>query len=112
MECFFVISGQQEVLTHIDGKFTWTMCWPGDYIEVPSGAKHAFRNLSSTPSTSLIITTEKLGRFFENVGRPVINGEIAPPTPEILRNFIESAISSGYWLGSSEENVSVGLSGF
>ena len=110
VECFLMLSGQQEVLIETDGHHRWTLCEPGDFIRVPSEARHAFRNLSDEPAVSLVTTTEKLGRFFQEVGRPVSPHDAPmPPTPEAMQHFVVSALRAGYWLATPEENASVGL---
>ncbi|MBP0639336.1 cupin domain-containing protein [Cupriavidus sp. AcVe19-6a] len=110
IECFLMLSGEQEVLVETDGTYRWTLCSPGDFIQVPSEAKHAFRNLSDKPAVSLVTTTAVLGRFFQEIGRPVsANNEPMPPTPEAIQHFIATAIRSGYWLATPQENAAVGL---
>ncbi|WP_454754238.1 cupin domain-containing protein [Cupriavidus necator] len=110
IECFLMLSGEQEVLVETNGTYSWTLCSPGDFIQVPSEAKHAFRNLSDKLSVSLVTTTAVLGRFFEEIGRPVsANDEPMPPTPEAIQYFVATAIRSGYWLATPEENAAVGL---
>jgi quercetin dioxygenase-like cupin family protein len=110
VECFLMLSGQQEVLVETDGNHRWTLCVPGDFIQVPSEARHAFRNLSDEPAVSLVTTTETLGRFFQEVGRPVSPHDAPmPPTPEDMQHFVASALRAGYWLATPEENASVGL---
>jgi quercetin dioxygenase-like cupin family protein len=54
VECFFMVSGQQEILQEVDGRFSWILCKPGDFIQVPSGAKHAFRNSVAEPAVSIV----------------------------------------------------------
>lgn len=64
-EDFLVVSGELEGLRHDIKDYTWTRAKTGDYIHVPSNARHAWRNDSSTPTVVLIITTKKLGEFFQ-----------------------------------------------
>jgi quercetin dioxygenase-like cupin family protein len=113
IECFYVLSGNVEVLSEKDGKCHWIAAGPGDFIEVPSGAKHAFRNRSKHPVVQLITTTSKLGRFFQEIGRPVpprANGN--PPGPERLQQLIRTSERYGYWLATPEENAAAGISPF
>ena len=86
---------------------------PGDFIEVPSSAKHGFRNRSQHPVIQLITTTSKLGRFLQEVGRPVVQGErVGPPSPDEIQRFVKTAERYGYWLATPEENASLGISLF
>jgi quercetin dioxygenase-like cupin family protein len=110
VESFFVITGQLEVLTESDGDFGWIAAGPGSFIEAPSGAKHALRNTSDQPAVTLICTTSRMGRFFEEVGRPVdAEARLGAPTSDELRRFAGAAVLFGYWLASAEENVKAGL---
>ena len=113
IEVFYVLSGNVEVLREKHGKSHWIAAGPGDFIEVPSGAKHGFRNRSQHPVIQLITTTSKLGRFFQEVGRPVIQGErVGPPSPAEIQRFVKTAERYGYWLATPEENASLGISLF
>jgi quercetin dioxygenase-like cupin family protein len=48
IEIFFVLSGNIEVLIEAGGKMQWVEASVGDLIEIPSNAKHAFRNRSKS----------------------------------------------------------------
>ena len=111
IEAFFVLSGQVEVLSDAGGEAHWIAALPGDLIEVPSNAKHGFRNRSEQPVLQLIITTSKLGRFFQEIGRPVVpGGRINQPAPNEIEHFLETAGRYGYWLATPAENAAVGIS--
>ncbi len=94
-EDFFVISGQVQALRQGTQDYERMVGKAGDYIHVPSGARHAWRNVSSEPLVVLIITTARLGRFFQEVGRPV-TGAPQPVTPEDLAHFATVAAEYGY----------------
>lgn len=64
IEFFYVLSGNIEVLSEEEGKTQWIVAGPGDFIEVPSGAKHGFRNRSQQPVVQLITTNIKAWTFF------------------------------------------------
>jgi quercetin dioxygenase-like cupin family protein len=111
VECFYMISGYQAVLIETQGELNWIGCNPGDFIQVPGGAKHAFRNRSSEAAISLCATTAKLGRFFEEVGRPLFpDQQPAAPTPDEVEKFVQIAMRYGYWLATPDENAAVGVS--
>jgi quercetin dioxygenase-like cupin family protein len=113
IEAFFVLSGDVEVLTDEGRKARWITAGPGDFIEVPSEAKHGFRNRSQHPVVQLITTTSKLGRFFQEVGRPITQEEIVgPPLPDEIQRFVKTAERYGYWLATPEENAAIGISLF
>ncbi|HTF64995.1 MAG TPA: cupin domain-containing protein, partial [Edaphobacter sp.] len=108
-----MLSGQLEVLVEEEGKFRWVLASTGDFVHVPSEAKHGFRNTSSEPAVSLISTTARLGHFFEEIGRPVVPGaQPAPPSPEEMQRFMETAGRYHYWMGTPDENAAVGISLF
>ena len=71
IESFFLLSGVVQVLSQSAQNFEWLDVKPGDFVHVPSGAKHAFRNIGTEPAVQLITTTPRLGRFFREVGRPI-----------------------------------------
>jgi quercetin dioxygenase-like cupin family protein len=108
-EDFFVISGEIEGLRHDgDEDYKWIKAKTGDYIHVPSNARHAWRNVSNKPTLVHIITTKKLGHFFEETRRAETNAP-QPVTSEDLVRFAEISTRYRYWNASSEENASVGI---
>jgi quercetin dioxygenase-like cupin family protein len=110
MECFFMLSGQQEVVVEEQGKFRWIVCNAGEFIQVDSGVKHGVLNRSTKPATSLIVTSAKLGRFFKEIGRPIAPGsEAEMPTADELQHLMEAAKRYGYWMATSAENAAVGI---
>ena len=113
IEVFYVLSGNVEVLREKHGKSHWIAAGPGDFIEVPSGAKHGFRNRSQHPVVQLITTTSKLGRFFQQIGRSIPQGANGnPPSPDQLQHFVRTSERYGYWLATPEENAAAGISLF
>jgi len=107
-EGFFIISGQAQALRQGTEGYKWIEGKVGDYIHVPSNARHAWRNVSSEPVVALLITTARLGRFFQEVGRPV-TGAPQPVTPQELEHFAAIAAKYGYWNATPEENAAVGI---
>ena len=112
-ESFFVLSGSLQALLQRVEKFEWMAVKPGEFVHVASSAKHAWRNTSSEPAVALVTTTAKLGRFFQELGRPVSPGAPAPvPTPEDLQNLMRLAAKYDCWIGRPEENAVFGISSF
>ena len=108
-EDFFILSGAQQVLVPGEGGgLEWRDARAGDYIRVPGDAPHAHRNVTDEPAVDLIVTTARLGRFFEEVGRPV-TGALAPPTAEEVAKFVATSEKYGYVLGTPDENAAVGI---
>jgi quercetin dioxygenase-like cupin family protein len=107
-EDFLIISGELEGLRQDSEDHTWIGAKAGDYIHVPSNARHAWRNLSGTPTVVLIITTKKIGQFFQETGRPVTESP-QPVTSEDLARFAAISAKYGYWNASPAENILVGI---
>jgi quercetin dioxygenase-like cupin family protein len=113
VESFYVLSGSVNVLSERGDRFEWLNAASGGFIQIPGGAKHAFRNVASEPVVQLITTTPALGRFFQEAGRPVIAGTpLPPPTKDDIAHFLEVAARYKYWNGSPEENAGIGIPSF
>jgi quercetin dioxygenase-like cupin family protein len=109
-ESFFLVSGAAQVISQRTGTLEWLDVRPGELVHVPSNAKHAWRNTSDEPAVQLITTTPKLGRFFEEIGRPVTaRAPLPPPSLDDLQHFMRVAAKYNYWLGSQEENAAIGI---
>ena len=68
------------------------------------------KNESNEPAVTIIVTTPRLGRFFQEIGRPVTADAFPqPPSPADIQRFVEAAARYDYWLGSPEENAAVGI---
>ncbi len=107
-EVFFVLSGTKQVLTLGSGPAEWADVRAGDYVHVPRGTRHAHRNVSGEPLIELVITTARLGNWFEEVGTPS-PGARRPPTAGDLERLLAVSRRFGYWLGTPEENAAVGI---
>jgi Cupin domain len=108
-ESFFVISGRAQVLIERADRLEWIDVKAGDFVHIPGGAKHAHRNPSNGPVVELATSTPRLGRFFQEVARPLAAGRPTPPTPEDLERFARIAAKYQHWLASPEENAAVGI---
>ena len=92
IEIFFVLSGNIEVLVEAGEKMQWAEVSVGDLIEIPSNAKHAFRNRSQNPVLNLLFTTSKHGRYFQEIGRPLTSGEsVRPPAPDEIQHLLKNS---------------------
>ena len=55
-------------------------------------------------------TTSRLGRFFQEIGRPVTGDALPqPPSQTDVQRFAEVAGRYHHWLASPEENAAVGI---
>jgi|HubBroStandDraft_1064217.scaffolds.fasta_scaffold24186_2 quercetin dioxygenase-like cupin family protein len=105
-ERFYIVSGQVEVYVESD----WHTAKAGDFLEIPGDIKHGFRNQSSQPALVILQTTVRLGRFFQEIGKPLsFEGDRRQPSPEELAHFVLSAQRYDYWLATPEENAAIGI---
>lgn len=110
IETFIVVSGEIEGLAEAGDGFRWLTLRPGDVFHVPGGARHAFRNRTQEPCVAVIVTTATMGRFFRDIGMPVVLGAPAgPPLAEAVRQFQEVSERYGFWNAPAEDNARVGL---
>jgi quercetin dioxygenase-like cupin family protein len=105
-EGFFILAGTHQVLTKSDQGLQWSDVNAGDYVHIPAGVPHAHRNVSDDPAVELVVTTARLGRFFQEVARFDTR---QPPTPAELAEFVAVAIRYGYDLATPEQNAAVGI---
>jgi mannose-6-phosphate isomerase-like protein (cupin superfamily) len=103
-ETFVALSGGLEGFTTAG---RWVRIEPGQTFHVPGGAKHAFRNHGVEPCVAVVVTTARLGRFFQEIGRPLGAG---PPSAEAIQRFMEIALRYGHWNASPEQNAAIGIS--
>jgi quercetin dioxygenase-like cupin family protein len=110
-ETYLVVSGEAEALVEKANDLEWIRLGPGDVFEVPGHAKHAFRNTSRHPAVMIIVSTAKIGRFFQEIGTPIVSGAktAGPPSEAIVRHFLQTAERYGYWNATPEENAQAGI---
>lgn len=106
---FLIISGELKFLRQVDGIYDWIKANSGDHIHVPSNVSHAWRNLSGSTAIANILTTKKMGQFFQEVGRPYDNAVLPLPTHQELAHFATVSRKYGYWNATTEENEMVGI---
>jgi mannose-6-phosphate isomerase-like protein (cupin superfamily) len=85
-ESFFVVSGEVGLY---DGA-GWRTAKPGDFLYVPPGGIHAFRNDSSNPAELLILFTPGAPReaYFEGLAERSASGQTF--SPEEQEEFLNS----------------------
>jgi quercetin dioxygenase-like cupin family protein len=107
-EDFLILSGSIEGLRYDTAGSTWVTARAGDYVHVPGNARHAWRNVSGESVAMLMITTKRMGRFFQEVGRPAASAA-QPPTSAELARFAAVSARYGYWNATPEENAAAGI---
>ncbi|SFS66405.1 cupin domain-containing protein [Paenibacillus sp. BC26] len=105
-ETFVVLSGELEAFI----EDSWRTVMAGDTIDIPGNVKHAWRNSTNETVTLLVASTVKMGEFFNEIGRPADTVPPGPPAPEVLMHFVTVALAYGYWLGTPDDNASIGIS--
>jgi quercetin dioxygenase-like cupin family protein len=109
-ETFVMLSGSVEGLVFRDKDFEWIRLFPGDVFHVPPNAKHAWRNTGQNPAAMIIVSTSRLGRFFQELGKPVQPAASArSPSRDEIARFLQTAERYGYWNATPEENARVGI---
>jgi hypothetical protein len=82
----------------------------GRFRHVPQDVRHAWKNKSNEPAVTIIVTTPRLGRFFQEIGRPVtVDAFSQAPSPADIQRFVEVAARYDHWLASPQENAAVGI---
>jgi quercetin dioxygenase-like cupin family protein len=110
-ESFYLLSGVVQVLIQQEDNVKWVEAKAGDFIHITKDTKHAWKNTSDKPVEGVITTTARIGKFFQEVRKPVIDVKpLSPPMREELQHFMQVAAKYGHWLGSPEENAAVGIS--
>ncbi|HEY2297358.1 MAG TPA: cupin domain-containing protein [Jatrophihabitans sp.] len=91
-ESFFVLDG---TIRLYDGS-QWVTGRPGDFLYVPEGGVHAFRNESGDPATMLILFAPGAARerYFEGLVERALMSE--KPTPEEMAEFYRR--HDTYWV--------------
>ena len=110
-ETFFMVSGELEGLSYDATDLRWITIAPGGIFNVPSNAKHAFRNNGREPAVTIIVSTSRIGRFFQEIGVPVVPGTPTQtmPSSQQIQRFLETSARYGYWNASPEENARIGI---
>jgi hypothetical protein len=104
------LDGSLEVFQSNESSSGWTTAGAGDVATIPGNVKHALRNSSSLPVTSVTVTKTELYEFFREVAMPFDpNQPPVPPTVEVMQKLFDVAAKHGYWLASREENAAIGI---
>ena len=103
-ESFYVLSGEVEGLVQTTDGLEWQKLGPGDFIHIPAGVKHAWRNRSSGPVQVLMTCTLRLRHALHEMAE---NSKL--PSGAGMQGLLEVAKRYGYWFGSPEENAAVGI---
>jgi quercetin dioxygenase-like cupin family protein len=110
-EIFYVLTGSLEVFQSEGPSAGWQTVTAGEVVSIPGNVRHALRNTSSSPMTSITVSKQELYNFFRELARPFDpNGPPAPPTPDEMQQLFSVAEKYEYWLASPDENAAIGIS--
>ena len=108
-EIFYVLEGNLEVYQESGAQQGWSIAHPGNAVDIQANIKHALRNTSSSPVTTVLVTPDRLYEFFREIARPVDGPPDTPPSPEELQQLFIVAAKYDYWMASLEENEAIGI---
>jgi quercetin dioxygenase-like cupin family protein len=110
-EIFYVLNGSLEVFQAEGPSAGWKTVNAAEVVSIPGNVRHALRNKSPNPITSIVVSKQELYRFFRELARPFDpNRPPAPPTPDEIQQFFNVAEKYEYWLASLDENAAIGIS--
>ena len=110
-EIFYVLNGSLEVFQAEGPSAGWQTVNAAEFVSIPGNVRHALRNTSPSPITSITVSKQELYSFFRELARPFDpNSTPAPPTPEEMQQLFSVAEKYEYWLASPGENAAIGIS--
>jgi hypothetical protein len=106
-EIFYLLDGSLEVFQ----ADSWKTINAGEVVSIPRNARHALRNTSSSPTTSMTLSKQQLYSFFRELARPFDPHSLpAPPTLNEMQQLFSAAEKYEYWFASPDENAAIGIS--
>jgi quercetin dioxygenase-like cupin family protein len=110
-EIFYGLDGSLEVFQAEGPSAGWQTVNAGEVVSIPGNVRHALRNTSPSPITSITVSKQELYSFFRELAPPFDpNKPPGPPTPEAMQQFFQVAEKYKYWFGSPDENAAIGIS--
>jgi quercetin dioxygenase-like cupin family protein len=110
-EIFYVLNGSLEIFQAEGPSEGWQTVNAGEVVSIPGNVRHALRNTSPSPITSIIVSKQELYSFFRELARPFDpNKPPARPTQEEMQQLFSLAEKYEYWLASPDENAAIGIS--
>ena len=106
-ECFYILSGRIEIFV-VDEMPCWRVLEAGNSYLIADGVKHAVRNKADEPVDLILVTNNRLARYFSEAGRPAPPGQgFLPPGPEDIKRIVRVSDAYGYWSASPEESAAI-----
>ena len=89
----------------------WQTVTSGEVVFIPGNVRHALRNTSPSPTTTITVSKLELYNFFRELARPSDpNSPPATPSPEEMQQLFSVAKKYEYWLASHDENAAIDIS--
>ena len=90
-EIFYVLNGSLEVFQAEGPSAGWQTVNAAEVVSIPGNVRHAVRNTSPNPMTSIIVTKQELYSFFRELARPSIRTGL--PHRQLRRRCSSSSAS-------------------
>src|SRR5258708_38565123 len=103
-EIFYVLNGSLEVFQAEGPSAGWQTANAAEVVSIPGNVRHALRNTSPSPITSITVSKQELYSFFREPARPFDpNRPPTQPTPEQMQQLFSVAEKNEYCLPSPDE---------
>src|ERR1700738_3397916 len=110
-EIFYVLNGSLEVFQAEGPSAGWQTVKAGEVVSIPGNVRHALRNTSPSPITSITVSKQELYSFFRELAQPFDpNKPPVPPTLEEMQQLFQVTEKYKNWLGLPDENAAIGIS--
>jgi quercetin dioxygenase-like cupin family protein len=110
-DIFYVLNRSLEVSLAEGPSEGWQTVNAGEVVSIPGNVRHALRNTSPSPITSIIVSKQEIYSFVRELARPFDPiRPPAPPTPEEMQQLFSVAEKYEYCLASPDENAAIGIS--
>jgi quercetin dioxygenase-like cupin family protein len=109
-EIMHITGGSIEIFQSEGPDAGWSTVGAGQTAIIPSQVKHALRNMSSLPVTTLLVSKSGIYQFFRELAQPFDPNQLpAPPKPQDMQKLWIAAERHQYWMASPAENAAIGI---
>ena len=78
----------------------------GCSLLIANGKKHIVRNSADQVADLIVVTNNRLARYFREAGRPAKpDSDLLPPAPEDIQRLVSTSEAFGYWIASPAESA-------
>jgi quercetin dioxygenase-like cupin family protein len=109
-EVLYVLEGTLELYRESNADQQWSTVAAAGGVAIPGNEKHALRNTSAIPMTTILVAQSEIYKFFREIAKPFRANRLpAQPSPEDMQHLFAAAAKYHYWMGSPEENAKIGI---